>query len=50
MKADVIMVLEEGQVAEIGSHNELVERNGIYRRIYDLQSGYTCEPEGGETL
>jgi len=41
MKADVIMVLEDGQVEEIGSHAELVERNGIYRRIYDLQSGYT---------
>ena len=41
MKADVIMVLEEGQVEEIGSHSELVEKNGIYRRIYDLQSGYT---------
>ena len=39
MKADKIMVLENGQVAEIGSHNELVEKNGIYRRVYDLQSG-----------
>ena len=41
MKADVIMVLEDGRVKEIGSHTELVEKNGIYRRIYDLQSGYT---------
>ena len=41
MKADVIMVLEDGEVAEIGSHTELVEKDGIYRRIYDLQSGYT---------
>ena len=39
MKADKIMVLEGGRVAEIGSHNELVQKNGIYRRIYDLQSG-----------
>jgi len=43
MKADVIMVLEEGKVAEIGSHSELVEKDGTYRRIYDLQSGYTKE-------
>jgi len=43
MKADVIMVLDEGEVAEIGSHTELVEKDGIYRRIYDLQSGYTQE-------
>ena len=48
MKADVIMVLEDGQVEEIGSHSELVEKDGIYRRIYDLQSGYTTE--GGESL
>jgi len=47
MKADVIMVLEEGKVEEIGSHTELVEKNGTYRRIYDLQSGYT-KPEGGD--
>jgi len=52
MKADVIMVLEEGRVAEIGSHAELVEKDGIYRRVYDLQSGYTNDDEnlnkGGE--
>ena len=45
MKADMIMVLEDGQVAEIGTHSELVEKNGVYRRVYDLQSGY--EKEGG---
>ena len=43
MKADKIMVLEDGELAEIGTHNELVERNGIYRRVYDLQSGATAE-------
>ena len=40
MKADMIMVLEDGKVAEIGTHSELVGQNGIYRRVYDLQSGY----------
>ena len=39
MKADTIMVLEDGKVAEMGTHSELVEKNGIYRRVYDLQSG-----------
>jgi ATP-binding cassette subfamily B protein len=47
MKADVIMVLEDGQVAEIGPHAELVGKNGIYRRIYDLQSGYVETPGPG---
>ena len=46
MKADVIMVLEEGKVKEIGSHADLVELDGIYRRIYDLQSGYTANGTG----
>jgi ATP-binding cassette subfamily B protein len=35
--ADEILVLEEGGIAERGSHFELLERNGLYRRIYDLQ-------------
>jgi len=43
MKADKIMVLEDGEVAEIGTHSELVAIDGIYRRIYDLQSGYLDE-------
>jgi len=57
MKADMILVLEDGQVAEIGSHGELVAQDGIYRRVYDLQSGYdkggaadpesVTAPEGG---
>jgi len=43
MTADTIMVLEDGQIAELGSHSQLVEKNGIYRRIYDLQSGYAAD-------
>ena len=31
------MVLEDGEVAEMGSHDELMKKNGIYRRIYDIQ-------------
>jgi ATP-binding cassette subfamily B protein len=50
MKADVIMVLEEGRVIEIGSHAELVEKDGIYRRVYDLQSGYAASSEVTENM
>jgi ATP-binding cassette subfamily B protein len=39
MRADTIMVLEDGKLLEIGSHKELVEKGGMYKRIYDLQSG-----------
>lgn len=37
MQADCIMVLEDGAVAEMGSHEQLMEHYGIYRRIYDIQ-------------
>jgi ATP-binding cassette subfamily B protein len=38
MMADEILVLKDGAVEEIGSHRELLARNGSYRRIFDLQS------------
>lgn len=37
MGADEILVLDHGQVAERGSHRELIRRNGIYRKIYEIQ-------------
>ena len=36
-KADRIVVLERGEIAEIGSHAELLAREGIYARLYRLQ-------------
>ncbi len=36
-RADKIIVMNEGQIAEQGTHEELVEYNGLYREIYDLQ-------------
>ena len=37
MQADCILVLQDGRVAELGSHDELMARGGLYREIYDLQ-------------
>lgn len=37
--ADVVHVLSEGQVCESGSHEELVNKNGVYARLWALQTG-----------
>jgi len=37
-KADKLLILEKGKIAEMGSHNELLENNGLYRRLVDMQS------------
>jgi len=36
--ADEIIVMQQGEIIERGRHHELVERNGVYKRLYDLQS------------
>lgn len=43
--ADIIMVLEDGEAAEIGSHHELMEKGGIYREMFESQQ---LEAEVGE--
>jgi ATP-binding cassette subfamily B protein len=37
-KADKLIILEKGEVAEIGTHNELLANNGLYKRLVDMQS------------
>ena len=36
---DRIVVLEDGQIAELGSHAELLQQNGLYARFWARQSG-----------
>ena len=36
--ADEIFVLHEGKIVERGTHDELIERNGYYKRLHDMQA------------
>ena len=52
MDADRICLLDRGRIIEQGSHRELLEKGGLYRRIYDLQSSrgefYDLQSSRGE--
>ena len=37
--ADTIAVIENGRIAECGSHRELLAKNGIYTALYKAQKG-----------
>ena len=37
-RADRIVVIHQGQIAEAGRHEELLARDGVYRRLYALQT------------
>jgi ATP-binding cassette subfamily B protein len=36
-RADLILVMQDGRILERGRHQELLQRGGLYREIYDLQ-------------
>lgn len=40
MAADEIMVLKQGRAEERGTHSELIAKNGIYRKIYEIQMSH----------
>lgn len=45
MSANNIMVLHQGEIAEMGNHNELISQDGIYRKIYDIQMSHDDRKE-----
>jgi subfamily B ATP-binding cassette protein MsbA len=36
-KADRIIVLADGKIVETGPHQQLMQQNGLYRRLYEMQ-------------
>jgi len=48
LSADQIVVMEKGRIKEVGTHAELLEESGYYRRLYDLQFNRNPEEPGAE--
>lgn len=38
MNADLIVVLDNGEISQIGQHNDLLAQEGIYRKIFEIQT------------
>ncbi|UCD43749.1 MAG: ABC transporter ATP-binding protein [Chloroflexota bacterium] len=45
MKADLILVLDNGRIIQMGTHDELLTQEGVYQKIYDIQTQIEAELE-----
>jgi len=45
MQADCILVLDKGEITEIGTHEQLMEKKGIYHKIYNMQMSLAEQEE-----
>ena len=45
MHADLILVLDQGRIVQMGTHDELLREDGIYKDTYDVQSRIEAELE-----
>ncbi|MBI2441459.1 MAG: ABC transporter ATP-binding protein [Lentisphaerae bacterium] len=50
MHCDRILVLDAGRLVETGKHQELLDLNGIYRRLYDLQFAHLTSDSNSSYL
>lgn len=46
MEADMIIVLDDGKIENIGTHSELMEKSEIYKEVYEQQTNGGDESEG----
>ncbi len=38
MNADLILVMDKGEIVQMGKHKELVLQDGMYKKIFDIQT------------
>ena len=50
INADKIVVMENGEIKEVGNHQELLRLNGLYRHLYEIQFGKQEENQVSEEL
>jgi ATP-binding cassette subfamily B protein len=50
MRADKILVLDKGQIVQQGTHYELIQQEGLYKRIYELQARIEQEVEAASAF
>ena len=47
-EADQILVMEDGRIKDSGKHDELINREGLYKKIWEIQSQINFQIEDGE--
>ncbi|CDZ78362.1 putative ABC transporter ATP-binding protein [Legionella massiliensis] len=47
INADLILVMNHGEIVETGSHLSLIEQNGFYNQLWNKQQGFTLIPKQG---
>ena len=45
MNADLILVFDKGEIVQNGTHEDLIQQEGIYRQIFDIQTRIDIEVE-----
>ncbi|EYE87277.1 ABC transporter [Fervidicella metallireducens AeB] len=44
-RADLILVLEKGKISQMGTHKKLVNQDGLYKRVWEIQNSFEKEIE-----
>ncbi len=50
VKADRIIVLENGEIVDVGKHEELLVEGGLYTRLAELQFGEVTSPHSADRV